>query len=499
VLRLLGRARHSEALARAKEILLPEAREPPPLKIAAIEVLRDEGGPDSILRLVTAAGHELGEVGEFALKSLLVMDRGALVLLLVPMLATTAPAERAVVALDVLPQLDVRAVDEVLAAVRAATDHPDPEVRIAALRAAARLEDRDALPRCERAASGLDPAVAAAAIEAITKLRRDDPGWRERLRRLVHAPRTPLRIAAVRSLAALRDESAVPLLVRLLDDESWRVREAAAEGLSELRSRAAVEPLIDRLAGERLRVRGAIVRALRRTTGMPLQDNARDWRRWWSDAAATFAVPPLAAVEAMEERLARNAALVRTRATFYGIPVDSDHLALVIDVSGSMAEPDRMLSDPDATAAGDRLAAATKLDVAKAEVEQLIARLPEGAALNLLFFSDDVERWQRGLVPLSRGHASRACAYVRERRAAGATNLFDALADALADPQLDTIYLLSDGNPTAGRIVDPIALRAEIRRRNAARGIRIHVVSIGHESALLRHLAEDSGGSCVQR
>ena len=79
---------------RAREILLPESRFPPPLKVAAVEVLRDDGGPDSIRRLIATAGHELGEVQDFALKSLLVMDRGAVLLLVIPMLSPDATPGR---------------------------------------------------------------------------------------------------------------------------------------------------------------------------------------------------------------------------------------------------------------------------------------------------------------------------------------------------------------------------------------------------------------------
>jgi HEAT repeat protein len=441
----------------------------------------------------------MGEVQDFALKSLLVMDRGAVLLLVVPMLAPSAPADDALVALDVITRVDVADVAEIRQAVRGALDHADPEVRASAIRALATLRDRDALPALERAAVSGDASVSGAAIEAISGLRRDDPAWRERLRRLIHAPKPALRLAAVRSLGVLADEASLPLLISLLDDDSWRVREATGDALYALRAKSAVGPLVEHLERERMRVRAAYVRALRRTTAMPFRDVPRDWQRWWSDARDTFAVPPLSQVESMEARLAQSAANAPTRATFYGIPVQSDHLALVIDISGSMAETDLMASDPAATAAGDRPAPSTKLDVAKREVEQLIERLPEGSALNLIFFNEDVQRWQHGLVPMSRGPAARACAFVRDRRAQGSTNLFDALADALSDPQLDTIYLLSDGNPTVGRIVDPLALRTEIRRRNASRDVRIHVVSIGHDSPLLRHLAEDAGGLYVQR
>ena len=54
--------------------------------------------------------------------------------------------------------------------------------------------------------------------------------------------------------------------------------------------------------------------------------------------------------------------------------------------------------------------------------------------------------------------------------------------------------LLTDGNPQEGTINDPDEIRAEVRRWNSARHIRIHCDSLGGEQPLMRNLASDSGG-----
>ena len=76
----------------------------------------------------------------------------------------------------------------------------------------------------------------------------------------------------------------------------------------------------------------------------------------------------------------------------------------------------------------------------------------------------------------------------------GATNVFDALDKAFALEDVDTIYLLSDGQPAGGKIDDPLLLRQEIQAWNATRRIPIHTISLGGDVMLLRRLAEDSGG-----
>lgn len=495
-LRLLGRAHRPAAVDRAKEILSGDARAVPLLKIAAVEVLRDEGGPESIKILLGTASHELGEVRAFAMNSLAVMDRGAVLLLLLPMVTPTAPPEDALTAIELLRRCRLPATDEAL---RRALDHKDLDVQAAACLALGELGDETSLARLEKATLSPEGTVASAAIEAVTRLRPNDPDWREKLKRMTRSQKADVRLAATDALGLIEDASLAPLLVGLLDDHDWRVRETAAEALGRLRPREAVGPLIDHLERDRYRVRDAIAIALRRTTGMPFDESRSAWRRWWTDHAKDFEVPPVAQVDAMEAKRASARVGNTTRASFYGIPVTSDHVTVVIDVSGSMGEP-AQLNDPATT--GDPAAAAagpTKLDVAKTECTHLLEQMPDGAHLNLLFFSDQVERWQRGVVELDRPHVVRATMYVRDRRAGGSTNLCEALTEALADPETDAIYLLTDGEPTSGKIIDPALLRADVHHKNHGRRVQIHTIALGHSSALLQHISEDSHGVYTER
>ncbi len=485
-LRLLSAAHHPAASSAARLALGADGASAPAVKVAAIDVLRVEQSRDAIHTLVTVAGAECGEVREFAIRSLLVMDRGAVLLELLPLLDPDANHADALVAIEVVSHSPEEAVPDVAAALRATLRHKNPNVRAAALRALGQLGDREALPLIEQAIVDPDMVVAVAAIAAATTLERDVPGWRQRLLQLAHARLPAIQIAAVRALGEIADSATVPFLLKLLADDDWRVREAAVLALTPMRSPLAIEPLIELLGKERKRVRSAIALALRRVSAMPFQDLERDWQRWWADHRDGFEPPPIAAVDTMEKRLAENRAKATTRATFYGIPVDSDRLALIIDVSGSMA-------------ALEGTSERSRLDVAKNEVEQMIERLEDGAELNLFFFADTIERWRSRLTKVTRPIASDATAFARNRTAGGATNLFDALVAALGDPEVDTLYVLSDGEPNAGKFFHPAEVRAEILRRNQGNRVRIHTVSIGGPSALLHHLADDSGGEYIER
>lgn len=56
------------------------------------------------------------------------------------------------------------------------------------------------------------------------------------------------------------------------------------------------------------------------------------------------------------------------------------------------------------------------------------------------------------------------------------------------------MYLLSDGDPSSGKITDPLELRAELGLQNSVARVTVFCVSVGQESLLLRELAHDSGG-----
>ena len=83
-------------------------------------------------------------------------------------------------------------------------------------------------------------------------------------------------------------------------------------------------------------------------------------------------------------------------------------------------------------------------------------------------------------------------------RPGGGTNIHDALELAFEDERVDTIYLLSDGAPSTGPIVQADELRDEVARWNSVRGVVIHCIAVGQDHRLLKGLAEDSGGKYVR-
>lgn len=129
----------------------------------------------------------------------------------------------------------------------------------------------------------------------------------------------------------------------------------------------------------------------------------------------------------------------RTSATFYGVPVESDRIIFVIDVSASM-----LRRDPGEDG--------SRFQVAVRELLGAARKLEAEARINVIFFGTEVWKWEKSLQKLNAATLARLERDLRTRRPIGATYLYDGLEAALDDPEVETIYLLSDGAPSGGEV-----------------------------------------------
>lgn len=269
---------------------------------------------------------------------------------------------------------------------------------------------------------------------------------------LLRDPDLRLRDASARALGVLGRTEVLPYLVPLLGDPASLVVEGAAQALGMLGSPAAVEPLLDRLAkaaDEDLRVADALATALERLTGQGFGVEVGAWRDWWKGAKDKPFVKPATP--------APGTTLAGPR--YYGFPVRSSKVVFVLDVSRSMGWNGR-------------------LDIARDELLQVLEHLPRSTRFNLITFSDKAYPWEGGLVPATLANVHRAAAYVRRQVPISGTAAYEALEAAFADAEVDSIFFLSDGQPSGGTVVDPELILADVRGWNRYRRVRIHAVSL---------------------
>jgi HEAT repeat protein len=281
-------------------------------------------------------------------------------------------------------------------------------------------------------------------------------------------------------VAALEVLSDIVAAMTGLDDEVWSVRLTAIRTLARLREAEAIPPLIAALERERGRLRLEVGEALTAITGMGLPPDPDRWADWWEEAREGYALPeaPAEAESSHDD----------TVATFHSIPVVSDCSAFVLDRSKSMS--DRL----------ERHEGRTKGELVAEELTKTLRKLKSPARFFLVTFGTEPKAFTSRPVKATSCARGKAVRWLEKQPPGGRTNLFDALALALDRKEIDTIFLLTDGAPSAGEYRGRREILMEVARRNRFRKAVIHTVEIGAESTgkrwrgFMADLARESGG-----
>jgi len=316
-----------------------------------------------------------------------------------------------------------------------------------------------------------------------------------------------LRAIAIGSLRKFEGKTrAMEGLLAALSDPDEAIRANALWGLAGFRDKAMVGPLIHLLENdERLRVQA--LEMLVKLTGQNMDLVAADWKKWWEVAEPKFELP---------DPKAKGTTRVKAREfSYFGLEVSSKKIAFLVDASKSMDEqvPVKLVKGKDSGEAkgggtsvggsgggngGGRIrikdGKAMKIEILKRELVNLIGKLPGDTQVNIVTFHREFTPWQSQLQPLAGAGRGRALEFVKGIETRNGTNVFDTLEFALADKRVDTIYLLSDGLPTAGRLLDLPSITREVQALNRRRGVAIHCIAFGEESKLLEAIAKENGG-----
>jgi hypothetical protein len=346
---------------------------------------------------------------------------------------------------------------------RAALDDPAPEVQAAAAESLVRMGEEvpDVEARFRRGDWRLRAALAPLVPGAV-----DDPDPR-------------VRIAAAEARATSFD--------KLLGDPDWRLRSMGVAVARAARSAAAVDALVSRLPRERGRLAAEIVEALADLTGEAFGADAKAWARWWGRRRAQaggFQCRPDAGAGGTQ---------LESENTLFGQSVVSERVSFVIDLSGSMR--------------------GAKLEAVREELIRAVRRLPAEARFNIVLLGcegdgsyDRARRvWAASLQPATEAAKARAVEFVRAQDARGWTNVYDALAAAFEDPDVDTVHLYSDGGASRGTFVMADEILEQMAAANRFRRIRIHTVQAASgetrewQTRLMKGLAEASGGRYLRK
>lgn len=302
-----------------------------------------------------------------------------------------------------------------------------------------------------------------------------------------------LRVRAVDALAARHDAvllgDAIDMLKLPVGDGSPMVL-AGIRALRMLHDRRGIAPLIAFLARVDLhRERDVAQQALVSLTGVDHGPYDTAWKSWWAQNAKTFVMPkdpkPPGSVKAPKKGK-----------TFYGIHTFSDRILFIVDISGSMDQPEKPKGDK------------SKFDVLKQELLGTIFNLNTTDAFNVIFFNHQVLPWQTHPVEASERNKRLLKAWVEKQKPLGGTNIYDSLEAGFrmalgtgSKPVLDTIFFLTDGKPTAGRVRDPAHILDTMKQWNETAHLTIHTIGIGkdHDAKFLEALAALGDGTYMPR
>jgi hypothetical protein len=323
-------------------------------------------------------------------------------------------------------------------------------------------------------------------------------------------------VAALEAMGGREEPGLVELLAAPLRDPRWQVRAAAAAALARTGRGAAVPPLVEALGAATGRTLDDLREALASLTAKGFPAAQAPWKAWWEKEGAGFRGPRDPRPEGEPPPAVAGGPSVTGEeggTTFYGITTHSERVLFVLDFSGSMNFP---------ATEGD--AAKKKVDVLREEFRRATTGLPDGATLGVVGFSVDVRLWRKEPAKRDAKSAADAVQWVDRQEVVGGTNIYDALEKAFqlatpkdpkGEPVFDTMYFMTDGTPTAGKVTNAEQIRADVRRWNLSKRVRLHVVGMGGhqkpkpgdrrppqsdlDERFLRLLAEDNGGQCVIR
>lgn len=369
---------------------------------------------------------------------------------------------------------------------------PDAQVQIAACDALARRGDTSAVAEIEKLLStSKRPEVQGAAMDAIGALRYGEADWLAKLESEAESANQEIRNAALWQLAKLAQKRYLPLFVRTLDHEEWSTRLAALKGAEIIAGADAIEAIIRRLRLEEGRMRREFCDALFRLTGQTFPPDPDAWEKWWGEAKSGFKPLGTGDLWRLKQEEETRRLTQATKNTFYGMRIVSHRVIFIVDVSGSMNEPTR---SPYLGKPGE-----PRMEVAKRELIKCIDALDTDALFNMIVFSSGVDRWlDAGVAQSKDKERTEAKTFAARLGANGGTNLYGAIESAFADPDVDTIYVLSDGEPSVGDVIDPAEIRRRVQQWNEHRKIVIHTIAVGGQFQVLEWLAADSGGSHVK-
>ncbi|MCZ6690676.1 MAG: HEAT repeat domain-containing protein [Planctomycetota bacterium] len=302
-----------------------------------------------------------------------------------------------------------------------------------------------------------------------------------------------IRVLAHSLLRQTGGEGAWKQFKKALGDKAWQVRWHAIRAFGQKAAAESIQALIDRLSKEEGHLKYQILKYLHRLTGEDLGLDPKGWKKWWSGQKGSFDPSAIRLADIALGPKADQTVSGTDTPRYFTLKIQSKKSIFVIDISGSMVGEITVPKKGESTGDGKEM----KMTVAKRELIRVLRKFRKDTMFNIIWFEARFQPLWKQMKAASSGNVSKAIKFVRSLQPRGATNIFDSLSLALQDPRVDTIYFLSDGEPTAGAYTNTWDILREIKTLNYTRKVKIHTIFLGGTSEFMKQLAEENNGTYI--
>lgn len=270
-------------------------------------------------------------------------------------------------------------------------------------------------------------------------------------------------------------------------NQHYGFRRCVMDAVARYHDKDAVDFLVNQLGKTDGQLKYEIAMSLQRITGQQFGGIANDWKKWWTTNRNEFEFPSTERTSPVTLSAPPPAIpWDEPRPNFYGMRVYAKRIVFVIDRSGSMRQ------DVDGV---------TRLERAQYEMLHAIHALSETDSFNIVAFDDRMDVFSVRMMRATEENKALGIQYASSLTPRGGTACYEPLKMGLeAANDLELMLFVSDGEPTAGALVEPSAIVAAISNHNLTQRTIINTLGIDardqHEK-FLRGLAEKNGGKLL--
>jgi HEAT repeat protein len=380
-------------------------------------------------------------------------------------------------------------------------------VRVAAIESLGRMGSVQAYIPILKRAYDSSPTVKIAALAALAQIKpQESAGY---LESALKDQLPEVRIAAIETLTRYKSDKTLILKSTsdLLRDKNPAVRATAVQCLRELREKDSVKTLAERLPGASWRLRYDLITALKDLTGKEFGFDAKAWLNWYQVNKENIEIAPSRNETPAKRGANKESDLPlksnETIPTFFDIAIPGRDIVFILDLSRSMKNEAEDNDDKKER----------KIDIAISELTETFKRFSSEARFNIIILSTEAARYgkrkaSKTMLPATEENKKAALKFVNslwdklEDIKSGRGDHYDALIEALSEPEVDTVFLLSDGRPTYGTYINKDNIVANVARNNRFKKVVINTIITGNKGTkkdreLMEELAGMSNGVCV--